>query len=185
MIITPLEIENHDFQKKMRGFDPEEVRTFLALVAEEFEKLVVGNGKLQEEIGGLREKLGELRDRERMLKETMLTAQRLSHEMKEEAQRTREVIIKEGELRAEQMMGHARQRVTDMESEILDLKMERETVQSGLRSMLEQHLRLIELRDQQQAVASRVTPMRLKAAASPGVSSPADGPISAEITGAE
>src|SRR5262245_13537669 len=77
MVITPLEIENHEFQRKMRGCDPDEVKAFLGLIAEEFEKLVVSNGKLQEEIAELRERLGELRERERILKETMLTAQRL------------------------------------------------------------------------------------------------------------
>lgn len=164
MVITPLEIENHEFQRKMRGYDPDEVKVFLGLVSEEFEKLVVANGKLQEEIAELRERLGELRERERILKETMLTAQRLSQEMREEAQRAREVIIKEGEMKAEMLMAHARQRVTDLESEILDLKMEREAVQSGLRAMLDQHIRLLEMRQEERAVSARVTPMRLKTA---------------------
>lgn len=168
MVITPLEIEKHEFQRKMRGCDPDEVKTFLGLVAEEFEKLVVANGKLQEEIAELRERLGELRERERILKETMLTAQRLSQEMKEEAQRAREVIVKEGELKAEQLMAHARQRVTDLEAEILDLKMEREAVLSGIRSMLDQHMRLLDLREEERAVQARVTPMRLKQAQAAG-----------------
>lgn len=170
MVITPLEIESHEFKTKMRGYDPEEVKSFLGLVASEFEKLVVANGKLQEEIAEVRERLGELRERERILKETMLTAQKLSQEMKEEGHKARELIVKEGELKAEQLMAHAQQRVSELEAVILDLKLERDAVESGLRSMLEQHLKLIEMRHEEEDFASRLKFMRRKAAAGAGES---------------
>ena len=170
MVITPLELESHEFKTKMRGYDPEEVKSFLGLVASEFEKLVVANGKLQEEIAEVRERLGELRERERILKETMLTAQKLSQEMKEEGHKARELIVKEGELKAEQLMAHAQQRVSELEAVILDLKLERDAVESGLRSMLEQHLKLIEMRHEEEDFASRLKFMRRKAAAGAGES---------------
>jgi cell division initiation protein len=170
MVITPLEIESHEFKTKMRGYDPEEVKTFLGLVASEFEKLVVANSKLQEEIAEVRERLGELRERERILKETMLTAQRLSQEMREEGHKSRDLIVKEGELKAEQLMAHAQQRVSELEGVILDLKLERDAVESGLRSMLEQHLKLIEMRHEEEDFASRLKFMRKKAAAGAGES---------------
>lgn len=162
MVITPLEIENHEFRKKMRGIDPDEVKAFLGLVAEEFEKLVVANGKLGDEVTELRERLGELRERERMLKETMLTAQKLSNEMKEEALHARDLIVKEGEMKAEQLIAHAQQRASELEAVILDLKLERDAFEAGLRSMLEQHLKLIEMRKEDEDLASRVRFMRKK-----------------------
>ncbi|HKY31624.1 MAG TPA: DivIVA domain-containing protein [Candidatus Polarisedimenticolia bacterium] len=168
MVITPLEIESHEFKHKMRGCDPEEVKAFLSLVSAEFEKLVVANGKLQEEIAEVRERLGELRERERILKETMLTAQKLSQEMKDEAHKAREMIVKEGELKAEQLIAHAQQRVSELEAVILDLKLERDAFESGLRSMLEQHLKLIEMRKDDEDLASRLKFMRKKAAAAGG-----------------
>lgn len=177
MVITPLEIEGHEFKRKMRGVDPDEVKEFLGLVAEEFEKLVVANGKLQEEVTELRERLGELRERERILKETMVTAQRLAQEMKEEAHKSRERIIKEGEMKAEQVLGQARQRVTDLEAMILDLKLERDAFEAGLRNMLEQHLRLIEMRKDEEDVASRLKFMRKKQAAT---AAGASGSVGAE-----
>jgi cell division initiation protein len=131
---------------------------------------VVANSKLQEEIAEVRERLGELRERERILKETMLTAQRLSQEMREEGHKSRDLIVKEGELKAEQLMAHAQQRVSELEGVILDLKLERDAVESGLRSMLEQHLKLIEMRHEEEDFASRLKFMRKKAAAGAGES---------------
>jgi len=165
MVITPLEIEGHEFKKKMRGVDPDEVKAFLEMVAEEYEKLVVANGKLQDEVTELRERLGELRERERILKETMVTAQRMSQDIKVEAQRAREVIIKEGEMKAEQVMAHAQQRVAELEAVILDLKLERDALESGLKNMLDQHLRLIEMRKDEEDLSSRLKFMRKKQAA--------------------
>lgn len=168
MIITPLEIENHEFKTKFRGADPDEVKAFLGLVAEEFEKLVVSNGKLQDEIAELRERLGELRERERILKETMLTAQKLSQEMKDQANKARDVIIKEAEVRAEQAVAQAQDRVSRLETDILDLKLERNAFETNLKNMLEQHLKLIELRREEEEVASRLRYMPAKQVAAAG-----------------
>ena len=167
MVITPLEILNHEFQKKMRGIDPDEVKAFLGLVAEEFEKLVVSNGKLQDEVTELRERLGELRDRERILKETMVTAQKLSQQMKDEANRARDVIVKEAEVKAEQLISQAQMRVGILDSAIIDLKMERESLENNLKNMLEHHLKAIELRKEEE-VASRLRFMPAKQATATG-----------------
>ena len=174
MLITPLEITGHEFNKKMRGVDPDEVKEFLALVAEEFEKLVVGNGKLQDELAEVRERLGELRERERMLKETMVTAQRMSSEMKEESIRARDVIIKDGEMKAEQLLAHARQRAGELEKLIADLKLERDAFEDGLKHMLEQHLKLIDMRKDDEDLASRLRFMRSKQASATASASGAE-----------
>jgi cell division initiation protein len=175
MIITPLEIEGHEFKPKFRGIDQDEVKAFLSLVAEEFEKLVVANGKLQDEVAELRERLGELRERERMLKETMLTAQKMSEEMKVEAGRARDLIVKEGEMKAEHLIAHAQQRASELEAVIADLKMERDAVESALKSMLEQHLKLIEMRRDDEDLASRLRFMRGKKQAGAMGAGGADG----------
>jgi cell division initiation protein len=168
MVITPLEIENHEFKTKFRGADPEEVQSFLGLIAEEFEKLVVSNGKLQDEIAELRERLGELRERERILKETMLTAQRLSQEMKDQAHKAHDVIIMEAEVKAGQAVAQAQDRVGRLEADILDLKLERNALETNLKNMLEQHLKLIEMRREEEEMASRIRYMPAKQTAAVG-----------------
>ncbi|HZI93140.1 MAG TPA: DivIVA domain-containing protein [Patescibacteria group bacterium] len=174
MVITPLEIEGHEFKTKFRGLDPEDVKGFLSLVAEEFEKLVVANGKLQDEVTDLRERLGELRERERMLKETMLTAQKMSEEMKSEANKASDLIVKEGEMKAEHLIAHAQQRASELESVISDLKMERDAVEAALKSMLEQHLKLIDMRRDDEDLASRLRFMRKKQTGAAGAGGGSD-----------
>ena len=47
MRLTPLEIQNHRFAKRFKGLDPEDVKQFLRVVAQDFESLVQENGSGQ------------------------------------------------------------------------------------------------------------------------------------------
>ena len=41
MKISPIEIRQQEFTKKMRGYDPDEVQNFLESLAEELDKLKI------------------------------------------------------------------------------------------------------------------------------------------------
>jgi cell division initiation protein len=156
MRITPLDIRDHEFKRRLRGFDGEEVKAFLDLVAEEYERLLVSNAHLTDEAADLTGRLSELRERERILKETLYSAQKLAEEMRQEARRERDLILKEAELKAEQLIDAARQRVSQLESEILSLKAERDAFESKVRSIIEQHTKLLDMRRQEEDLSSRV-----------------------------
>jgi len=75
MKITPIDINSHRFAKRMRGFDPEEVTSFLNLVSGEFEKFVIENNALKEELSQIKAGISDYKERERILKDTLVTAQ--------------------------------------------------------------------------------------------------------------
>lgn len=160
MRITPLDIRDHEFKRKMRGFDTEEVKSFLDLVAEEYERLVVSNAHLTDEAADLTGRLSELRGRERILKETLYAAQKLAEEMREEARRERDLILKEAELKAEQLIDAASQRVSQLDSEILSLRAERDAFESKVRSIIEQHSKLLDMRKEDDDVSGRIRFMK-------------------------
>jgi cell division initiation protein len=136
------------------------VKAFLSLVAEEYEALILANAKLADEAAELRERLGDLKERERILKETLYTAQKLADDMKEEARRERDLLLKEAELKAERLIDHAGKRVSQLEAEILDLKAERDAFETKIRSAIEQHSKLLDLRKDEEDVSSRIRFMR-------------------------
>jgi len=59
MKISPIEIRQQEFTKKMRGYDPDEVQNFLESLAEELEKFIVENESLKSEIDSLTEQNNE------------------------------------------------------------------------------------------------------------------------------
>jgi cell division initiation protein len=77
MKILPMDIQRQSFGTKFRGFDPEEVRGYLTIVAEEVAAIQGERDRLDHEIQSLKAALEEHRQREVILKNTLLTAQRV------------------------------------------------------------------------------------------------------------
>ena len=96
--LTPLEIQKQLFARKFKGFDPDEVRAYLQMVAEEIEILIKDVDRLSRENVFLREDLDDHNQRERILKDTLLSAQKVSEDVKSNARKEAELIVKDAEL---------------------------------------------------------------------------------------
>jgi len=160
MKITPIDISGHTFATKMRGFDPEEVRSFLNLVSSEFEALVVDNNSLREKLAQVEASISDLKERERILKETLLTAQRLADEIREEARKEAQLVVREAEVKASQYLDQAGRKAGELEGAIQALRVEREAFAQRIRSAVEQHLRLLDMHASEDEVESRLRFMK-------------------------
>jgi cell division initiation protein len=142
--ITPLDIQQKQFPIRFRGFDVEEVYAFLEIVREEMENLLRENASLKEQIQRLDSQLKEFRDMESTLRETLMTAQQMVEEYKNNARKQAELILKEAELKAEQMVRDAQEKVIKIHEDIMDLKGIRQHIKEELRRLLESHMRMLE-----------------------------------------
>jgi cell division initiation protein len=137
MKISPMEIQRQTFSKRLRGYDPDEVRTYLNLVAEELQQFQREQAALQQETTFLRSIVDEHRQREEILKNTLLTAQRVSEEIKENARKQSDTAVKEAELQADRLVGLAQDRAKTIERETLDLRSMRQVLRGDIRALLE------------------------------------------------
>ena len=145
MRITPMDIRQQQFTVKMfRGFDTQEVDTFLEDLAADYEALLKENSLLKEQLQALEERTRGLEEREKVLQETLVTTQRLVEEMKDQARREAAVIIREGEVQAERIIEASRTAEGNLQSEIIALKRTRRQLAEGLRSTVEMYQRLLE-----------------------------------------
>jgi cell division initiation protein len=143
--ITPMDIRQQQFTVKMfRGFDTQEVDTFLEDLAADYEALLKENSLLKEQLQALEERTRGLEEREKVLQETLVTTQRLVEEMKDQARREAAVIIREGEVKAERIIEASRTAEGSLQSEIIALKRTRRQLAEGLRSTVEMYQRLLE-----------------------------------------
>ncbi len=145
MKITPLDVRQKQFAGKFRGLDPKAVQDFLELLATELEELVKESVGLKDEIKKRGQRIDEYRERERTLQETMITAQKASDDIKESAKRQAEIIVSEAELQAEKIVQTAHGRLVQILDEIGELKRQRAQFESGVRSVVESHLKLLEV----------------------------------------
>lgn len=160
MKITPIDISGHHFAKKMRGFDPEEVRSFLNLVSGEFEKLVIETNTLKEELAQLKAGVADYKERERILKETLLTAQKLAEDIKEAARKEAQLIVKEAEIKGNQLLDQAARKASAIEGVLMQLRVERDTFEQRIRNAVEQHLRLLDMHKQEEHVEDKLRFMK-------------------------
>lgn len=144
MKISPLDISQRTFGRRLRGFDRQEVEGFLALVASEFESALKELQSLKDEVRRMDEQLHELRGRERALQETMITAQKACEEIREAARKEAEITLSEAELQAEKIVQSAHQRYLRVVDDMSELKRQRAQFATSLRAVVEGHLKLLE-----------------------------------------
>jgi cell division initiation protein len=162
--LTAMEIEKQEFGRRFRGCDPEEVRLYLESVAGEIERLNLENAEFQEELGLLRRQLDEGREKREALQETLITAQKMSEEIKVTARTEAELVVREARTRGEEIVNHAHNTLNQIEMDISRSKLERETLEQRLRAVIDQHLTMLEMQRQARADKDnlRVMPKRME-----------------------
>ena len=126
MDITPLEIRNREFTRKMRGVDPQEVSRFLESVSEEMERLISENADLHSETDRLKEKLAGYSQLEDTIQKTLLMAQKSSEDAISNARKQAELIIQD-----------ARNKGIQIENEFAQMKSAKRQFEIELETMIE------------------------------------------------
>jgi cell division initiation protein len=134
---TPLEIQKREFSRSWKGLDPVEVQTFLSDVAEDMESLARQNADLETRIRALEQENDEHRERERILKQTLLSAQQASEDIRAAARREAELVVRQAQDSSEQLTHHALQRSAEIEKAIHELKIQRKNLRLQLQKSLE------------------------------------------------
>ncbi len=144
MRITPLDIQQKQFKVKFRGFDMEEVYSFLEIIREELEEILKENAMLKEKVAILENQIEEYRKIEQSIRDTLMTAQKLVEDYQANAKKEAELIIKEAEIKAENIIKEAQEKVVKIHEDIVDLKGIRRHFKEEIRRLIESHLRMLE-----------------------------------------
>ncbi len=145
MRISPMDIRQQQFTVRMfRGFDVQEVDTFLEDLAADYEALLKENALLKEQLQVLEDRARSLEDREKVLQETLVTTQRVMEEMKEAARREAALMVREADLQGQKIVEGARNEEAVIRAEVAQLRRTRRQLGEGLRSTLDMYRRLID-----------------------------------------
>lgn len=149
MRIAPLDLRQQKFKKSVRGYDPTEVVAFLTEAADDYEHALREIDRLRQDLVRMEALLIEHREREANLRNTLLTAQRLSDDMKEAAQAEAKMIIREAQGRADLLLQKAQGRLDDFERDITELRLRRRGVEGTLEASIQTLYHALEfIRDQ-------------------------------------
>jgi cell division initiation protein len=148
MKITPLDIQQQQFKGKVfGGLNPEEVDTFLQLVAREMEEIIRENSELKEQIRKVAANEEEMTQREKELRETLLAAQRVIEEMKSNAQKEADLIVAEAEIKADRLLADGENRLIQLNNEIQEIQRQKLQFESSLKSLLDSYYKMLSLNE--------------------------------------
>jgi len=145
MRISPIEIQQQQFKTRMFGYDTSAVDHFLEMLADELERVHRQNNELKESLARTQTSLEQLREREKALQETLMTAQQVTEELKSNARKEAEIVVAEAHLEGERVVCDAHERRLQLISEIQEIRRQKITFECGLRSLIENHLKLMDI----------------------------------------
>jgi len=145
MKITPLEIRKHPFRTVFKGYDRDQVNSFLQQIATEVEELRSQNNQLAIQVKDLITQNERYKRIEDTLNETLLTAQRATDEARANAQKEAELIIKEAQVRVSKYEQDVQNRVLELQKEIKSLEAQKEGFLMRYHSLLSDQLKFIDV----------------------------------------
>jgi cell division initiation protein len=143
MKITPLEIKKQQFKKVMRGYDTIEVDTFLDMLSNDIEDSLKSAKETRERIIELETQLTDYKGMEKTLQQTLMQAQEASGKSIENSRKEAELIVREAEIKASQIVEKARADFSRAKEEIVNLKARKESIVGKMKVILSSELDLI------------------------------------------
>ncbi|MBU6365332.1 MAG: DivIVA domain-containing protein [Gemmatimonadetes bacterium] len=138
--LTALDVRRFDFGRAWRGFDREHVERFRGQVAETLEALTKQVQAGEAALRAAQEELAGFRERERSLSEALVSAQQLRTDMREQAEREAQVILREAQVEAERQRHAVREELRRAEEEVQAVWRARRAHITRLRQHLERQL---------------------------------------------
>ncbi|MDQ6418952.1 DivIVA domain-containing protein [Paenibacillus sp. LHD-117] len=143
MPLSPLDIHNKEFSRRLRGYDEDEVNEFLDQVIKDYESLIRENKEIQNQMLNLQEKLNHFSNIEETLSKTIIVAQEAADEVRNNAKKEAQLIIKEAEKNADRIVNDSLNKSRKVALEVEELKKQASIYRARFRTLVEAQLELL------------------------------------------
>ena len=143
MPLTPLDIHNKEFGRRLRGYDEDEVNEFLDQVIKDYESIIRENKEIQNQMLALQEKLNHFTNIEDTLSKTIIVAQEAADEVRNNAKKEAQLIIKEAEKNADRIINESLNKSRKVSLEVEELKKQASIYRARFRTLVEAQLELL------------------------------------------
>ncbi|WP_138493204.1 DivIVA domain-containing protein [Paenibacillus pinistramenti] len=143
MPLTPLDIHNKEFSRRLRGYDEDEVNEFLDQVIKDYEIVIRENKELQNQLLAVQERLDHFANIEETLSKTIIVAQEAADEVRNNAKKEAQLIIKEAEKNADRIINESLSKSRRVSLEVEELKKQASIYRARFRTLVEAQLELL------------------------------------------
>ncbi|WP_158737635.1 DivIVA domain-containing protein [Alteribacillus sp. YIM 98480] len=143
MPLTPLDIHNKEFTRGFRGYDEDDVNEFLDQVIKDYENVIREKNELFSKVNELEERLEHFSNIEETLNKSILVAQESAEEVRRNAKKESQLIIKEAEKNADRIINDALNKSRKIELEIEELKKQASVYRMRFKMLIEAQLEML------------------------------------------
>src|SRR5688500_1431638 len=136
LAVSPLDLRQAKFNTSMRGFDRTEVTAFLLEAADGYDQALRENERLRHDVMRLEASISQYRELEGSLKSTLMSAQKVADDMRENAVQESGRIVTEAEGRAELLTLKAQMRLESIQREIDSLRLKRREAETSIEATI-------------------------------------------------
>jgi len=144
MRMTALDVQNHRFPRRFKGYDVDEVEHFRSALVEDWTALTAETEALRRRVAELEARVSELDAHEQALRNALVTAQGMSDDLRRTAEHEAQMRVGRAQLQAEKILSGAHGEAGRLAQDIRELRSLRTRMAASVRATIETHLALLE-----------------------------------------
>ena len=143
-MLRPVDIQDKEFEKKIKGYDCDQVDDFLDMIIQDYEKLCKENQSLKDRIGILTDAVERYKQIETTMQKSLEVASQNAEELKKNAELEAQMIVSKAKLVASRLAKQIDDEHIKKHQEMLKIKEEIETYRQRVRTVCENLVRTID-----------------------------------------
>jgi cell division initiation protein len=144
MKLSSLDVQHQEFGTTVGGYQRKQVREFLKSVADAFDEALRENQQLRDEVASRDKRIEALQADELELKQAVVAAERIGNELKQNARKEAELILRQAENAKAQAERDAEARLKQVGAELHRLERESQLFKEQFRGLLRAYERSLE-----------------------------------------
>lgn len=143
-MITPVDLENKEFKKSFRGYDMEEVESFLGELVKDYSRIYRENASMKDKNAILNDAVENYKGMEETMRSAIISAQRTSDEIIRNAHEQADNIIKDAKVRAQEILNDMDGRIQALNRECAEIEGRSSLLRAKLRTVLNTYLQMLD-----------------------------------------
>ena len=144
MPLTPLDIHNKEFKRSLRGYNEDEVNDFLDRIIKDYEGLIRHNKELEERLSQMEEQVKQFRAMEDSLGKSIMLAQETAEELKQNARKEAQLVVREAEKNADRIIQDALTKARTSSIELDEIKKQAMVFRARFRSLIQAQMEMLD-----------------------------------------
>jgi cell division initiation protein len=144
MFIAPAEVQNQKLKRRLRGYNRDEVEKLLQEIVVSYEQVWRERDELRRRVEQLEKDLAPLQEAERLLSDSLVTAQREGAKIRAQAALDAEELLEKARAKSTGKQAEAKTEAIRLENEVERLEMVKRELSASIRAVLLAGLELLE-----------------------------------------